>query len=105
KPQGLSRHNIQWGPQQVALAAERDIPYLSNLIGVPDTEQPCWYAGALCFPCHIFESATNGGERAIVPEFGCGDLRYTCDDAFNSRFEEMKIYVDECLQRGVELFN
>lgn len=101
EPQGLSRHNIQWGAQHVALAGKNEMPYLSNLTGVPGTEQPCWYAGALCFPSTNFDPIT-GGEVAITPKFAIGDDYYSCDDAFDKRFEMMKHFVNECAERKVE---
>lgn len=101
KPQGLSRHNIQWGAQHVALAGKKGIPYLGNLTGVPGTEQPCWYAGALCMPCATFNPVTRG-EVEITPIIGIGDIYYSNDDGFAKRFERMERYVNDCVERKVE---
>lgn len=103
-PQGLSRHGRQWAPQHVALAVERGISYQGNFAGVPGTEQPCWYAGSLCIGCHIFNPST-GQDEEITPEFGINDMVYSCNDAFNRRFEEMKRHVDACAERGVEFIH
>jgi len=90
EPVGLSRHNLYWAPQHVAVGGERGMPYMSNLLGVPGTEQPCWYAGTLTMPC-----TTTAG-------FGGFDRIYSCDDAFNARLKQMDEYVAACLDRGVE---
>jgi hypothetical protein len=103
-PQGLSRHNVQWGPQHVALAGEKGLYYQGNLTAVPETEQPCWYAGAVCLPCHNFDPV-SGNEVEITPEIGIGDMYYSCDDAFEKRFQRMQRYVDACAERGVEFIH
>lgn len=104
EPQGLSRHNNQWGAQHTALAGERELPYLGAFVGVPGTEQPCWYAGGLCLMNHTYDAAANQ-EVAVVPEHTIGEARYSSDSAFEKRFDELKQYVDDCIARGVELFD
>jgi hypothetical protein len=109
-PQGLSQHNVQWGPQHAALAADMGVPRLSIPIGVPGTEQPCWYAGALNMPCHMYDlnqgpKLASSGTIEITPEFGIGDSLYSCDDEFEKRFAQLKEYVDACVDRGVEFIH
>ena len=65
KPVALSRHNMYWAAQHVAVGGRRGIPHMSNLLGVPETEQPCWYAGTLCLP------------NTVTPGFGGFDRIYS----------------------------
>lgn len=107
EPAGMSRHNTQWAPQHVALAGQRGIPYMGNVVGVPGTEQPCWYAGAICLDCTHGDTAAAPGELPGlygIPtngEFGGFDSRYCCDDDFEERLAQMIPHFDECKQRGV----
>ena len=89
-PVGMSRHNLYWAPQHVAVAGERGVPYMSGIVGVEGYEQPNWYAGALNIP-----SACTAG-------FGGFDRIYSCDAAFEPRLRQMDEYVGACLERGVE---
>jgi len=89
-PVGLSRHNIYWAPQHVAVGGERGIAYMSGLLGSPGTEQPTWYAGTLNLP-----STTTAG-------FGGFDQIYTCDAAFERRMSQLDEYLRGCVERGVE---
>lgn len=89
-PVGMSRHNLYWAAQHVAVAGERGVPYMSGIIGVDGYEQPNWYAGTLNIP-----SACTAG-------FGGFDQIYSCDAAFAARLAAMDEYVRACLDRGVE---
>lgn len=107
EPVGLSRHNNQWGPQHVALAGKRNIPYMGNLVGVPGFEQPCWYAGALCVGSSIQGTAPLGEKPAeygvaLNGEFGGFDGIYGCDDAFEKRLADMVPYLDDCRAQGIQ---
>ena len=90
EPVALSRHNMYWGAQHTAVGGERGMCHMSNLLGVPGTEQPCWYAGTLTLP------------NTVTPGFGGFDTIYSCDDAFNKRFAEIGPFVEACAERGVE---
>ena len=93
EPVALSRHNMYWGPQHTALAGKRGMCHMDTLIGVPDCEQPCWYAGGLAL------------SNPPTPGFGGFDAIYSCDDAFNKRFAELPAFVEACAERGVECLN
>ena len=90
EPVGLSRHNLYWAPQHVAVAGERGMPYMTGIIGVEGSEQPNWYAGTLNLP------------SAGTPGFGGFDGIYSNDDAFEKRFKQLDEYVAACAARGVE---
>ena len=89
-PVGLSRHNLYWASQHVAVAGERGMPYMTGIIGVPGSEQPTWYAGSLMLP------------SASTPGFGGFDQIYSCDAAFEARLKQMGEYIRGCVERGVE---
>ncbi len=93
EPVALSRHNMYWGAQHTAVGGERGICHMDTLIGVPGTEQPCWYAGTLAMP------------NAATPGFGGFDHIYSCDAAFNKRFAGLPAFVAACAERGVEYVN
>ncbi len=90
EPVGMSRHNLYWAAQHVAVAGQRGVPYMSGIIGVKGYEQPNWYAGALNIP-----SACTAG-------FGGFDQIYSCDAAFEAQFRKLRAYIAGCLERGVE---
>lgn len=87
---GLSRHNLYWGPQHVALGGRRGQPYMSGVVDVPDCNQPVWYAGTLNLP----NVSTRG--------FGGFDRIYTCDDAFETRLAELPAFLEKAAQDGME---
>jgi len=89
-PGGLSRHNNYFAAQHVAVAGERGGPYMTAPVGVPDCEQPVWYAGTLILPAEG------------TPGFGGFDRLYCCDDAFERRLRALEAFLDDCLARGVE---
>jgi hypothetical protein len=90
EPLGLSRHNLYFAAQHVAVAGERRLPYMTGVLGAAETEQPTWYAGALMIP------------STSTPGFGGFDHIYSNDDAFEARLKQMDAYVAGCLARGVE---
>jgi len=106
-PCGLTRHNNQWGPQHVALAAKRGLPYMGNLVGVPGSRQPNWYAGALCLGCSIHDTAPIGKNPgsisfALNGEFGGFDRIYGCDEAFEKRLADMVPHLDGEKAKGTQ---
>ncbi len=113
-PVALSRHNYQWGPQHVALAGKKGLPYMSNLVGVPGFEQPCWYANTLCLGSSVLGPAPVGEITkdyvygiSVSPEFGGYDTFFGCDDHFEQRFAEVGPFLDACVSRNagyVEVF-
>ncbi len=107
EPVGLSRHNSQWGPHHVGLAGQRNIPYMSNMVGVPGFEQPSWYAGGLCVGTSIYDTAPLGElpppyGHALNGEFGGFDTYYGYDDAFEKRLADMGPYLEKCRERGTQ---
>jgi len=90
EPVGLSRHNLYFAAQHVAVAGERGIPYMTGVIGVEGTEQPTWYAGALMMP------------STSTPGFGGFDEIYSNDHAFEARLKRMDEFITGCVRRGVE---
>ena len=90
EPVGLSRHNLYWAPQHVAVAGERGQPYMTGIIGVEDHDQPNWYAGTLILP-----SASTVG-------FGGFDHIYSNDAAFERRFKQLGPFIADCAERGSE---
>ncbi len=90
EPVALSRHNLYFAAQHVAVAGERGLPYMTGIIGVEGTQQPTWYAGSLMMP------------SASTPGFGGFDEIYSNDHAFEQRMKELDQYLADCLQRGVE---
>jgi len=89
-PVALSRHNLYFGPQHVAVGGERGMPYVYGVVGVEGCEAPTWYAGTLTMP-----SDSSSG-------FGGFDEVYSCDAAFEARLKQLDEYVAGCLERGVE---
>ena len=89
-PVALSRHNLYFGPQHVAVAGERGMPYVYGITGVEGTETPAWYAGTLNLP------------SSTTPGFAGFDEIYSCDDAFDARMRQLDAYLAGCVERGVE---
>ena len=90
EPVGLSRHNVYWAPQHVAVAGERGIPYVYGVVPLPGSEQPAWYAGTLNLP------------NVTCPSFAGFDVIYSCDDAFEAKLRQLGEFLTSCAQRGVE---
>ncbi|MHC4716539.1 MAG: hypothetical protein ACYS5V_06190 [Planctomycetota bacterium] len=89
-PVAISRHNLYFGPQHVAVGGERGLPYAYGITGVEGTETPTWYAGTLTLP------------SATTPGFAGFDEIYSCDDAFRTRMKQLDEYLAACAERGVE---
>ena len=89
-PVGLSRHNLYWAPQHVAVGGERGQAYMSGIVGVENCNQPNWYAGTLILP-----SVSTLG-------FGGFDSIYSNDAAFERRFRQLDPFIADCAERGAE---
>jgi len=89
-PVALSRHNLYFGPQHVAVGGERGIPYVYGVTGVEGTETPTWYAGTLNLP------------SSTTPDFAGFDEIYSCDDAFQTKMRQLDQFLAACGERGVE---
>ena len=89
-PLSFSRHNCYFGPQHVAVAGERGLPYMYMVAQIPGSQQPLWYAGALTFP------STQEGY------FEGFDLIYSRDELFEAKLRELDEFVEQCLEAGRE---
>jgi hypothetical protein len=92
EPVSLSRHNLYFGPQHVALAGRRGIPYMYNVPRIKEYDQPTWYAGALTFP--------HGGTKATIPTEL--DTVYSRDEIFQARLNRIDETVRDRVEGGLE---
>lgn len=92
EPVGLSRHNAYFGPQHVAVAGERGIPYMYGVARIEEYDQPTWYAGALTFP-----DVASG--TAIPTNL---DTIYSRDEIFEQRLREIDEALRDRIERGFE---
>lgn len=95
KPAALSRHNVMSGPQHIAVAGERKIPYMYAIPQIKGYDQPIWYAGTLTFPTSN-ASYSNSELR---------DITYSCDDLFEKHLKELKNFLRDRIERGFEYVN
>jgi len=89
EPVSFSRHNCYFAPQHVAVAGQRDLPYLYMIEQIPGSLQPLWYAGALTFP--MGDSTFSGFDRI-----------YSRDELFEKRFAELGEAVEKRLANGAD---
>jgi len=87
-PVAFSRHNNYFGPQHVAVAGERGLPYMYMVAQLPGSRQPMWYAGALTFPL------TNDNF------FGGFDAIYSRDELFEARLKQLDEHLRKRLEEG-----
>ena len=89
-PVAFSRHNDYFGPQHVALAGRRGLPYMYMIEQIPGSRRPLWYAGALTF----LELADGF--------FGGFDRIYSRDEIFEARLRQLDDYLQERVDAGCE---
>ena len=87
EPVGFSRHNCYFGPQHLAVAGERGLPYAYQVASIPDSRQPMLYAGALTFAEHMFAGF---------------DCIYSRDDVFEARLKDLDRHITKRLEENWE---
>ena len=92
EPVALSRHNAYFAPQHIAVAGERGIPYMYNVVRIKEYDQPIWYAGALTFPFEASETVIPTGLDTI----------YSRDEIFEQRLREIDKALQDRMERGFE---
>lgn len=85
EPIAFSRHNCYFAPQHVAVAGERNLPYMYMISQIAGSAQPLWYANALTFPS-AGPSTYEGFDRI-----------YSRDDVFAERLKGLERFIDERL--------
>ena len=87
EPVGLSKHNLYFGPQHVAVAGERGIPYMYNVVRIQEYDQPTWYAGTL----------------TVFMDMAIGlDTIYSRDEIFEDRLRKIDQFLRDRIGRGSE---
>lgn len=89
-PAALSRHNNYFAPQHVAVAGERGLPYMYMVMGLPEWQQPLWYAGAVTFP---------EDDDGFFAGF---DMIYSRDELFAAKLAELDSYLERRAAAGCE---
>jgi hypothetical protein len=87
EPVGLSRHNCYYGPQHVAVAGERGIPYMYNVVGITGHAGPTWYAGALTVGMDMSEDL---------------DIIFSRDEVFEDTLRRMDQWLRDRVEQGSE---
>jgi len=87
EPVGLSRHNAYFGPQHVAVAGERGIPYMYGVARIEEYDQPTWYAGALTVFMDVQMQL---------------DIIYSRDEIFEDRLRKIDQFLRDRIERGSE---
>lgn len=90
EPVGFSRHNCYFAPQHVAVAGERNLPYMYMISQIPGSSQPLWYANTLTFPS-AGPSTYEGFDRI-----------FSRDEVFTERLDGLRRFVDARLEAGDE---
>lgn len=86
EPVAISRHNAFFAPQHVAVAGERNLPYMYGIARIKDYDQPTWYAGTLTFP-DMFD-----GFETI----------YSSNEPFEEKMEALADFLEDRIKRGCE---
>ena len=87
EPLGFSRHNSYFGPQHVAVAGERHIPYIYNVVQIKEHHEPTWYAGALTVGVEMDEDL---------------DISYSRDDVFEDNLRGIDQWLRDRIEQGSE---
>ena len=86
-PIGISRHNVYWAAQHVAVGGERGLPHMYSPARHRNHVGPTWYAGAITFS---------------QPQFAGLDRIYAEDEPFEERMAQLATFLDELERDGAE---